>query len=110
MVDYKQRDSSVNKKLYRISDHEVFRERNLVTKSGISFATLVNRWHEADLMAMEIWERFSENDDVKALKWDPGMSFELAQVCRFHSEKARMVNNEEDEDLWTKKALCFPPC
>ena len=65
------------------------------------------RWHEADLMACQIWEDFSENDDVRALKVDKGISLELAHICMFHFEKARLVHDEQEEIKYTKKGLWY---
>ena len=96
----------------------VWKEKCGKTRECMYFKTLLgalftnlsfraDRWHDADLMACQIWEDFSENDDVKALKYDPGISLELAQICQFHFEKAALVHNTEDEIRYRKKALWY---
>ena len=51
--------------------------------------------------------KLSENDDVKALKYDRGISLELAHVYQFRFEKARLEHNKADEVRFTKQALWF---
>ena len=66
-----------------------------------------HREHDAELMASRIWDDFAENDDVKALKIDRGISHELAMVCQYHVAKARLEHDEKKEARFTQEALGY---
>ena len=100
------------------SQAKIWREKCGRTKECMYFKALLGnlythlsfragRMQDAYLMACQIWDDFSENDDVKALKYDRGISLELAQVCQFHFEKAGVDNDTAVGIYYRKKALWY---
>ena len=95
----------------------IWREKCTKTKECMYFKALLGnlythlsfragRKQDAEMMAWQIWDDF-ENDDVKAMKYEPGIALQLAKVCQFQFEKAGVDHNTADVIHFRKKALWY---